>query len=88
MIHEQPSEYAGKTVLLHSGAQVIVDDWFDRVEGVSWQTCKILDCRIYGARIGFLKKEKVPVDDEVLYCKLVDGGFKHLIHVNEVKEVL
>lgn len=98
MLHKQPSELAGKEVLLRDdvkhpqypdlgGSKVRVEDWWDRLGSKSWMDCRGNPaCFIYALRgIGFL-----PVDDEVLYAKYTPPGslmnFGVLIHISELAE--
>jgi hypothetical protein len=92
MIHNESSPLAGKTVrikagYIHSqvenfaGSEFRVEDWWDRVSGISWMFQKGNPaCLVYSLRIvpNFL-----PLNDEVLYGKI--GPFGHLVHITEIE---
>ncbi len=95
MGHDKPSPLAGATVrikkyVIHPDHQTFggedfrVEDWWDRVVGVSWmQANGNLCCMAYALRTG-LCEHNIPIDDEVLYGKV--DGLGHLLHVSEVDE--
>lgn len=63
-----------------SGAEFVVEDWFDRLLGQSWMGSGHNWAAIqYALR---LKANNLPIDDEVLYGKI--GAFGHAIHVSEI----
>lgn len=93
MIHKQPSEFAGQTVRIKSdvkhpqyeiaGKEFQVEDWSDRVMGVSWMNATGNPAAlVYAMRTG-LSKKPIPTDNEVLYGKI--GPFGHLIHISEIE---
>jgi len=89
--HAQPHPLAGQTVQLnlrrpgapgpgHSQVSFTVEDYWDRVAGVSWRDANGNPAALsYALRAGTLG---LPVDDEVLYGKVGDSGL--LVHVSEV----
>ena len=93
-LHREPSPLAGRTVRIKAdvvhpqfddfgGSQYKVEDWWDRVAGVSWMhAVGNPACMIYAMRSGFAK---LPTDDQVLYGKI--RGLGHLIHVSEIEEL-
>lgn len=99
MIHPTPSPLAGKTVrikahVLHpqvpgfGGSLYRIEDWWDRVSGMTWGFAKGNPaCLIYALRIGTSNiahpETAVPADDEVLYGKV--GPLGHLVHINEIE---
>lgn len=81
MIHEQQSPLAGKTVKLKTGAEVVVEDWWDRVAGKSWKMSDGNPAAMqYAVRIAH---SRIPWDNEVLYGKVGWAGF--LFHVDEIE---
>lgn len=95
MIHQDKSALAGQTVKVASwvkhpqnknfgGADILIEDWWDRVYGSSWMFAQGNPaCLVYAMRTGFSTKP-VPDDDEVLYGK-TDDGLGHLIHLSEIE---
>ncbi len=93
-MHEQPSKYAGMTMKVKEGishpqvsnfggSEIKIEDWWDRVNGVSWmRSVGNPTALIYAMRTGMSPK-KVPIDDEVLYGKI--DGLGHLVHVSEIE---
>ncbi len=91
VLHNEASEYAGKTVKIKPGAEhpqvsdfggseFRVEDWWDRLGQGSWMFCQGNPaCMIYALRS---VQERLPVDDEVLYGKI--GSFGHLVHISEI----
>ncbi len=87
-IHGDPSPMAGKIVKIKSGEfkdeLYRVEDWWDRVSGMSWMVADgnpaCLNYAIRGAT------DKLPIDNEVLYGKIELLG--HLIHESEIGIVL
>lgn len=63
------------------GAEICVEDWWDRVAGMSWMVCDGNPaCLLYAMRAGF---SDLPTDDEVIYGKV--GPYGHLVHVSELE---
>ena len=95
MIHENKSCFAGKTVIIKNGlkhpqlesfggSEYRVEDWWDRVSGMSWMNANGNPaCMIYGMRCG-LSEIPIPIDNEVLYGKI--DGLGHLVHISEIVE--
>lgn len=94
MKHDQPHPLAGKTVTLNDttrkapdvepGMEYRIEDYWDRVAGMSWMHAEGNPAAIkYAMRSGF---GGLPVDDEVVYGKI--GPFGHLIHVSELGDVV
>lgn len=91
MIHENKSEFAGKTVKLKEtvvgmrGESFEVEDYWDRVAGMSWMACvgnvAVLS---YSIRAGVANRLgiAIPLDNEVLYGKI--EGLGYLVHVCEL----
>ena len=80
---------AGKTVKIKpnvkhfqvpdfGGSDFVVEDWWDRLTGVSWMFSDGNPaCLVYAIRsVG------LPIDNEVLYGKV--GHFGHLVHISEI----
>lgn len=94
MIHQQSSPFANHTVIIKSevkhpqfqdfgGSEIIIEDWWDRVNGKSWMFCDGNPaCLVYAMRIGF-SDIPIPTDNEVLYGHTKDG-LGHLIHKSEI----
>lgn len=98
MAHTDPHPLAGETVKIKlqtnhprlgdAGAEhsdFEVEDWWDSLTGSSWRSPVMANnfaCAIYKVRIMFDHKERVPVDDEVVYGKI--RGMGHLVHVSEL----
>lgn len=85
-IHKEAHYKAGQTVLLReefsgeAGVEFVVEDWWDRVGGKSWQICTgNIACLQYAARVGV---NRLPFDDEVVYGHI--GGSGELIHACEL----
>ena len=95
MRHDKPSPLAGTTVRIKKhvthpdhqifgGEEYRVEDWWDRVAGVSWmQANGNPGCMAYAIRTGPCE-HSVPLNDEVLYGKV--DGLGHLLHVSEIDE--
>lgn len=94
-VHPDPHPLAGQTVTLgdHAGdpgrgmvvpgAQFTIEDWWDRVAGMSWTVADgNLAALHYGLRIG-LRGLDVPPDDEVVYGH-DECSHGHLVHVSEL----
>lgn len=87
MIHKEPHNDAGATVLLPSdladqlgGNEFHVEDWWDRVGKGSWMFEEGNPaCLQYAMRTALTA---VPLDNEVIYGHV--GGIGHLIHVSEI----
>lgn len=93
-MHSESSKYAGKTVRLKAsamhfqvpdfgGAEVRIDDWWDKGTGKLWRRSSRegnAAAVIYAVRT---EANRLPRDDEVLYCKL--NGLGHIIHVCEIE---
>ncbi len=94
MLHNEASPLAGQTVRIASwvkhpqnssfgGADIRIEDWWDRVSGGSWMFAKRNPaCLVFAMRTGFSERS-IPTDDDVLYGKTADG-LGHLIHVTEL----
>lgn len=88
-IHPEKSPLAGQTVTADLGqgeAQIVIEDWWDRVFGESWKWAKGHPaCFNYAMRTAVLiaRGANIPSDDEVLYGHI--SGIGHLIHVSEIK---
>lgn len=85
MIHDQPHPWAGKEVTVGvDGREVpyLVEDWWDRVSGSSWQIAVGNPAAIQYAIRGGLAG--TPADDEVVYGKIANLGY--IVHVSEIKE--
>ena len=90
MVHEEKSALAGKivkikedavhpTVFPFGGSAFHVEDWWDRVYGMSWKnSTDNVACYVYA-----LRNKILPQDDEVLYGKI--GPFGHLVHMSELE---
>jgi hypothetical protein len=95
-MHNQASEYAGKTVRIKAGrthpqvenfggCEILIEDWWDRVSGSSWAWARGNPaCLVYAVRTG-ITKHPVPGDDEVLYGHM--GGLGHLVHISEIEPI-
>lgn len=86
--HPHPHPAAGLTVRLEDGdalggrpaAELIVEDWVDRVMGGSWMFMKGNPAALtYAVRAAGL-----PCDDEVLYGKDPTTGRGHMVHNSEI----
>lgn len=82
-IHRDPSPLADQRVKIISGrlagAEMVVEDWWDRIAGKSWMVCNGNPaCLAYA-----WGERHDPTDDEVIYGKI--GGFGHLVHVSRVE---
>jgi len=81
-IHPQPHPLAGKTVAVDLGGGLVdytVEDWWDRVAGMSWTVARENPaCLKYAVRAAV---GRLPLDDEVVYGK---SGLGHLVHVSEL----
>jgi hypothetical protein len=89
-IHKESNELAWRTVLLKedmrdpelNGAAFVVEDWWDKIGGVSWMFSDGNPAALkYAFRSGF---KGLPIDDEVVYGKV--GGLGHIIHVSEIED--
>lgn len=83
-IHADPHPLAGQTIPIVidrvGTGDFIVEDWWDRVAGVSWMRAGgNFAAMNYSVRAGFAA---LPFDDEVVYGKL--AGLGHLVHVSEL----
>ena len=97
MIHDKESELAGKTVKIKEdvkhpqvenfgGSDFRVEDWWDRVSGISWMNAKGNPaCLIYAMRKGTSNKP-IPFDNEVLYGKV--GSLGHFVHISEIQPAI
>ena len=95
MIHNNnPSELAGQTVTIKetvthpqfdiAGKKYLVEDWWDRVSGVSWMDADGNPaCLIYAMRSA-RQTPMLPIDNKVLYGKI--GGLGVLVHITEIDE--
>lgn len=83
-VHAEPFKGAGETFLiLSTGDEITVEDYWDRVSGTSWTISDRNPAALqYGIRIGLAG---LPLDDEVVYGKV--GGYGRLVHVSELGEV-
>ena len=94
MMHDNVSPLANKVVKIKAGAthpqvehfggaEFKVEDWWDRVGGISWMVAVGNPaCMIYAMRTG-LTERFIPINDEVLYGKI--GMFGHLVHIDEIE---
>ena len=92
--HSEPHPLAGKTVKIKAsathrqypefgGSDFRLEDWWDRVSGVSWMNANGNPaCLIYAMR-GADQKPRLPIEDEVVYGKI--GGMGSLVHVSELE---
>lgn len=82
-IHAQSHPLAGKTVTVDLGGGLVdytVEDWWDRVAGISWQVAQYNpSCLKYAIRAGLAG---LPANDEVVYGK--SAGYGHLVHDSEL----
>lgn len=79
MIHKEQHPQAGKIVIVFEQA-FNVEDWWDRIMGVSWKQCGGNPaCLQYAIRKA---DNNVPDDDEVVYGKVCGMGM--LVHVSEL----
>ena len=102
MTHKEQHPMAGVTLRIKEGvtdplqkqvvggAKYTVEDWWDRLTGKSWALSDGNPAAMqYGMRLG-LSENSTPLDDEVVYGKIVSdvGGFEfgHLVHVTELEE--
>lgn len=83
IIHAEPSPLAGQTVKViagrFAGQEYRVEDWWDRVAGMSW-----MDADSTPAALAYAFSD-APLDNEVLYGKI--GSFGHLIHVSWLESI-
>lgn len=88
--HSTPHPLAGQTVTvtaaLHSDEpgdhEFRVEDWNDRLFGVSW-----MDMQGHPASLVYAMRSAMaglPLDNEVVYGKV--QGFGHLVHVSEIRQ--
>jgi hypothetical protein len=86
---------AGKTVKIRKdaahlqvpgfgGSEYRVEDWWDRVSGVSWMFAKGNPAALVYAMRSSMQAYDVPIDDEVVHGKI--GPFGHLVHICEIEE--
>lgn len=96
MKHTEAHEHAGRTMTLarplklkpptgvYDGT-IKVEDWWDRVGGISWMFSNGNPAAmIYALRSAFAE---LPLDDEVVYGK-DETGLGHIVHVSELGEVV
>jgi hypothetical protein len=88
-IHEEQHPLANQMVYLDSptpqldGATFHIEDWWDRVAGVSWMFANNNPAAMkFGIRSGFAH---LPVDNEVVYGKI--DGMGEIVHVSELANV-
>jgi hypothetical protein len=92
MENKQQADLKGCTVVIRpgvkhpqfdlGGAEVLIEDRWDRLTGGSWMTATGNPaCLIYAMRTGF-SSYVVPTDDDVWYGKL--GGLGVLVHRCEI----
>ena len=95
MIHNKPSELAGKIVKIKKdathfqldnfgGSDFRVEDWWDRVTGRSWMIANGNPAAIIYAMRSSHQIRAIPTDDEVLYGKI--GSLGHLVHISEIED--
>lgn len=89
--HAEPHPLAGQIITLsdHTApdgrlvkpvAEYVVEDWWDRVAGMSWMDANGNPAAVlYAMRAGF---GGLPTDDEVVYGHI--GGYGNLVHVSEL----
>lgn len=82
--HSAPYEGAGQTFKLNAkgidGAEIHVEDYWDRVTGGSWMFANGNPAALqYAMRSVFAG---LPTDDEVVYGKV--DGLGHIVHVSEL----
>lgn len=80
MIHSAESPLANRSVPIVkgelAGAEIRVEEWWDRIAGRSWMSCDGNPaCMIYAMR-----DLDTPLDDEVIYGKV--GSYGTLVHVS------
>ena len=87
MIHQEKSPLAGQKLKIkqkaHSigGQEIEIEDWWDRVAGISWMDCiGNAACINYSLRSAMTR---VPFNDEVLYGKI--GSLGYLVHIEELE---
>jgi hypothetical protein len=88
-IHAKPFTGAGQTFALDAkgieGAQILIEDYWDRVAGGSWMFAEGNPVAMaYAIRSG-LVSTGLPIDDEVVYGKV--NGIGHIVHVSELGKV-
>ncbi|WP_029931043.1 hypothetical protein [Nocardia otitidiscaviarum] len=85
VIHSTASDLAGKAVTVDLGQgpfEYRVEDWWDRVAGMSWLDADGNPAALeYAVRAGLAG---MPLDDAVLYGK-DPAGFGRLVHLSEVR---
>lgn len=96
MIHEKQHPLKGQTVVLNSntvdnvrgivieGAEFVVDDWWDRINGGSWMYAKNNWAAMHYGMRSALQENSLPLDDEVVYGKI--GIYGHIVHASELGE--
>lgn len=95
-VHAAAHPLARKTVRLNdtasdpqrhivvTGAEFVVEDWWDRLTGGSWMNAGGNPAALfYAMRSG---TTHLPFDDEVVYGHI--GPFGHLVHASELGEVV
>lgn len=80
LIHREPHPLRGQKVTLRSGEEFRIEDWADRVLGVSWMAANGNPSALKYAVLVVVKH--LPIDNEVLYGKI--GFLGQLIHVSEI----
>ena len=86
MIHNTPHENRNSAVRVtggpFEGKYIVVEDWWDRVNGgTSWMLSDGNPaCIDYAIRFS---QEGLPMDDEVIYGKI--GYFGKLVHVSQLE---
>lgn len=86
MIHPEPHPQAGQTVELVDarfliGSKVTIEDWYDRLDGRSWQERRKPVEVIYGA---YATRYGLPLDDEVVYGKN-ENDCGCILHQSEIE---
>lgn len=89
-IHPDKSELAGHHVIVKNlgtdggYATIVVEDWWDRVSGKSWMFSNgSPEATNYAIRS---VRDKLPLDNDVLYGKHVGSDYSDLFHVSEVSD--
>lgn len=82
MIHNTPHPQAGHTVTLNDGRTLLIEDWWDRVSGTSWQDSRTPVAFHYALRAG---TDGLPLDNDVLYGKDTHE-LGHLVHATEIAQ--
>lgn len=80
-IHKDPYKLSGQTVRLKNGQEYKIEDYADRVLGMSWMQANGNPCAIkYAVRAAC---QYLPIDNDVLYGKI--DGLGEMIHVTEIE---